>query len=284
MSCYGWEQGTIKLPPAAAKSLRTKLNQHTEQRNAEAMTSVAGFYEHKGSGGRTPETFRAAMNDWDRNEREKIDKLRRRQYGGFSTETDRSRAAADAHEDAYEFVYRRMSKHELGKPLQRDLKAAFPKPPKTGAFTYGVGGEAVIAIDGNTVEWHVPENNHAVDRAREHPTARVFFGELSKVKWTKGTGGKITGNNEYNRDQTDVGGGANYEVGGYGPLGDPYFMTDAQKKGLAESAAKWRTKPGNAGKCGMRTVVNGRRTGPPCKNARHGCPAHGARPASYRGF
>ena len=48
---------------------------------------------------------------------------------------------------------------------------------------------------------------------------QVFFGELAKVRWTRGTGSVFTGNDEYNQDASYEGGGANYVTTAYGPVG-----------------------------------------------------------------
>lgn len=72
--------------------------------------------------------------------------------------------------------------------------------------------EATIRFNNKTriVVWEVGENNHACDRAREERAAVLFFELLGKVKWTRGTGGEIIGNDEYRREQEFAGGGANY--------------------------------------------------------------------------
>jgi hypothetical protein len=43
----------------------------------------------------------------------------------------------------------------------------------------------------------VPENNHAVEHASLNPVYAIFFKELDKVKWTRGTGGELTQGSEY---------------------------------------------------------------------------------------
>lgn len=68
-----------------------------------------------------------------------------------------------------------------------------------------------------TVEWSVDENNRARERARRHPLSVAFFAALDRVTWTRGSGGQIVGNDEYNRDSMAAGGGGNYVIDEYGP-------------------------------------------------------------------
>lgn len=56
---------------------------------------------------------------------------------------------------------------------------------------------------------------------RGHPLATVLFRLLNKVQWTRGSGGEIVGNDEYNRDSTHVGGGSNYVKDSWGPKSNP---------------------------------------------------------------
>jgi hypothetical protein len=80
-------------------------------------------------------------------------------------------------------------------------------------------GDARIVLDNENqqVTWIVPENNHAREHAHDHLLARALFRALGNVKWTRGSGGVIVGNDEYNRDSREMGGGGNYEVAYYGP-------------------------------------------------------------------
>jgi len=101
-----------------------------------------------------------------------------------------------------------------------------PKAPKRSQFTplktntesVPVGDEAGISFDKKrrVVIWNVSENNHAVERAHEHSTGKEFFKLLGRVEWTRGTGGEIVGNDEYNREASHEGGGGNYVTGRYG--------------------------------------------------------------------
>jgi hypothetical protein len=86
---------------------------------------------------------------------------------------------------------------------------------------YAVGWEATITLDhkARTVTWDVGENNHACESARAHPMGEAFFKALGRITWTRGSGGKIVGNDEYNRHEGrgEEGGGGNYVTAEYGP-------------------------------------------------------------------
>ncbi|MFL0579589.1 hypothetical protein [Dietzia sp. 179-F 9C3 NHS] len=78
-------------------------------------------------------------------------------------------------------------------------------------------GDAEARLDGRELLWSVCENNHAVDHAHESWLGEALFAHLRTVKWTRGSGGDIVGNDEYNRESTFAGGGANYVTASYGP-------------------------------------------------------------------
>lgn len=73
--------------------------------------------------------------------------------------------------------------------------------------------------NGRTVTWSVSESNHACEFARETFLGRVTFEELGKVDWGRSGGGVIVGNDEYNQDSKNAGGGANYIKDVFGPAG-----------------------------------------------------------------
>jgi hypothetical protein len=80
-------------------------------------------------------------------------------------------------------------------------KKDFPKATKaTASFRVGYEGNIHLNADKRVVTWVVSENNHAVDRAHEEPMARVFWRALRNVNWTRGTGGRLWGSDEYADD------------------------------------------------------------------------------------
>lgn len=111
-------------------------------------------------------------------------------------------------------VVRKDGKLSLKKPLKKDW------PMATNKTRYFSIGEASITFSDDakkTVIWDVPDNNHAPERAREHSVAKALFHALDRITWTRGSGGVISGNDEYNRENCESGGGSNYTVESYGP-------------------------------------------------------------------
>jgi len=130
-------------------------------------------------------------------------------------------------------------------PYEDGKRSAKPKSPKKKQFAYlplntataiPVGDEAGISFDKKTrvVTWSVSENNHSVDRAHNHPTGKEFFKLLSRVVWTRSTGGQIVGNDEYNREARGEGGASNYVTSRYG-------VAEKEFKQSFASMRSWRS-------------------------------------------
>jgi len=101
--------------------------------------------------------------------------------------------------------------------LRSPRKQDFPDPKQSMTQFDAEDGRIHLDNDKRTVTWNVPENNHACDRARESYMGQLLFRLLGQVKWTRGSGGEIVGNDEYNRDARYEGGGANYVKNRFGP-------------------------------------------------------------------
>lgn len=109
-----------------------------------------------------------------------------------------------------------------GAPLKPKKKDFAPLVATKVASVSADGDEGCVSFDAKKrlVVWRVSENNRAVERARESNIGRLFFDLLRRVKWTRGTGGSITGNDEYNREDDSPGGGGNQLKESFGPLGE----------------------------------------------------------------
>lgn len=118
-----------------------------------------------------------------------------------------------------------------------------PRPPQKqntgmlGATTTEFrAGVATAVFDSATgkLTWDTGEGNNAVDRAHKSWLGETLFAELGKVKWTRGTGGWFTGNDEYNQEHREEGFGGNYVTRAIGPVGaenhpdrvDPFTKSD----------------------------------------------------------
>ena len=115
------------------------------------------------------------------------------------------------------------------KYLNHENRTKRPLKPKKKDFATKIdrknlgfsSGDFCISFADNqkTIHWEVYENNHARDHAHAHPVAKALFKLLKDVNWTRGTGGTIVGNDEYNQDTDYAGGGGNYITDSFGPIG-----------------------------------------------------------------
>ena len=200
MSCHEWEHGEIKLPTGVAAKLKAHLNVAAD-RHIDALVKETG----------------AA---WDQLKAVTPSK-RQEVYFRLQISED---ASMLLQRHTYNEQTRRWDTKFAKPTLAAIKKSVVDRVAPWGAgdnapkyLTFKLGCEASITFKGaNTVVWDVPENNHAVERANQHPLAEAFFDYLERrVEWTSRSGGTIVGNNEYNRDDQDAGGGANYVVREY---------------------------------------------------------------------
>jgi len=196
VSRYEWERGTLQIPRDQWPKFRSTI---IEAYNAHRMNHL-----------RTAERLHAWV---------KTNRLRGESY---SSAVNRGiDALRVSQEDSWE-----IERLILKRPKERGETDRLRKPTKRAlgllAITKSANiylGEASIQLQNSSreVTWHVPENNHAREHARRHPVAQRLFSALRRIRWTRGSGGVITGNDEFNRDCDYDGGGANYVVAEYGP-------------------------------------------------------------------
>jgi hypothetical protein len=214
MSHYDWESGSFKLSCKEYGRFKKALR---DQWNASLIAAHKKAVEIQQA---LLKKFKGKRNvDWHK----ALDEYRiTRYYDSWSGHAVTDRITDLDHG---QLIWKALAvKGDDGK-VQRPLKPKkkdFPLATnKTRGFSNTDWHEGTVYLDDKTrtVEWDVEENNHACDRASNSTLGRIFFELLNKVVWTRGTGGEIIGNDEYNRDVEDeyAGGGGSYVKRRFGP-------------------------------------------------------------------
>jgi hypothetical protein len=207
MSRYDWESGTLTIPTKAWKPLRDGLtkafNAHQAQCLRAALQVHALVSEWKQTAPRGKFTVGQAMTALH-------DNPRHRQLFDFLDD--------DVYYAVKKSLCGKLDNGQLDeKKLRVPKKNDFPLAVSTKTKNYPAGCEGSIHLDHEKHElyWSTGENNHAVERARDSVMGRALFALLAKVEWTRGSGGEFVGNDEYNRESRNDGGGANYVTARY---------------------------------------------------------------------
>ena len=193
MSCNNWERGTITIPTKEWAKFRTALITAWNARQTGYFTTAKLLHAQlkddiKGKRGST-------------RQKALVQALERR--------------CPEHHEDNSTVRDMVVSCKWEGGKRTYELKG---QPKKKDAQILPTSKDADLHLDeagiylrnkGRTVTWDVSENNRAVERANDHPIAKKLFRLLDSITWTRGTGGEIVGNDEYNQDNRDSGGGGN---------------------------------------------------------------------------
>lgn len=195
MSCNGWESGTILLPRQSVAGVRKVVREAVNELHAS--------------------NYRKARELWQRHGTE----LRRSVVAAQEKGTPYANfwGIVDEADETYEVMDALRKAAEAGKAPKHD----FVRPhATTRAMTTVELHVASIRFDGRKLHWAVGWNNHAREEAHEHLVVAALFKTLDRLAWTRGSGGVIVGNDEYNRDNVDAGGGGNYITFAFGPLGE----------------------------------------------------------------
>ena len=226
MSTYEWEAGTLTIPAAQwasfRKGLLTEWNDHQDHVLGSAKTAhKAAVAAGKGKRGKSRTTaMKAAVaktcggrtNDW----------------GEFDSRTSGGHDSYDSNRDMFETV-----SGLLWKGWGKDAK--FQSPQKKDLPFVAISKDATLDLGeasvtfrnaGRTMTWDVPENNHACDAAKAHWFAKKLWAAVNRITWTRGTGGEIRGNNEYNEEDE------------YGHRGGSYVVATYRMKTAAEKKAE----------------------------------------------
>ena len=194
MSCYEWEEGTIVIPSKVWADTKKRIRESYNRWVETEFAAARAFYE-RFKGKKQPKFGTPEADAWDEG------KFRFRKLFYHATK-----------KDDRGFVIPLESPRA---PRRADYPLA-----NTRTTTFEVYGEEFgfgFDNDKRAVGWSVPENNRACESARQHVLARDLFRILGSIEYTRGTGGKIVGNDEYNRENSHEGGGANYVKDEVGP-------------------------------------------------------------------
>ena len=209
MSKYEWERGEIKLPSAVAATFRKEFAAYVNGRIDRAFELIQKAHERvmvEYKGKRNVD-FRKALGIATG----ELFAQNTHLFGGLD---------ADALDREFGYNINHIyfgNDPERVRPMKPTRVRFTVKLQPTKKMKYS-DGEFTIALDGRWVCWRVSENNHAVENSHDHPVAAQFFGLLGEVPWTRGSGGEIFGNDEYNSDpENGSGAGGNYVTHSYGP-------------------------------------------------------------------
>jgi len=194
MSCNEWEEGQIKIPSKAWVDTKKRIREAYNKWVNDELEAAKAFYK-RFKGKKAPKWGESGYEAWD-----------------------------EAQGRFYKLFVHPTKKTEQGWIVQ--LKS--PRSPRRVDFplatnrteSFDVYNEEFgFGFDNKTrsVCWHVDENNRSCDKAHKHILARQLFTILSMIDYTKGTGGTIVGNDEYNREDRYDGGGSNYVKRSFGP-------------------------------------------------------------------
>lgn len=201
MSFYAWESGTIVLPSVAVKPLRDKLNA-TLNANRTALWVAAKLVSAQLRKSRMKESHRVPF------------------VIGDAIAAAGVRLSESQLEDLHNVIV--IGSGPAGYAAALDRAVGAKGTSSTNSWT--VGGGASITLDGRNLRWEVRNNDRSVERAHAHPLGATLFRQLDRITWTRGTGGELIGNDEYNQDNQDSGGGANYVTHSWS------FQTKAQRE------------------------------------------------------
>ena len=217
MSCNQWESGSLKVPSAEWAPLKKRFIEAWNAEVTKRFELANELHAHLVVAGKGKRKFdyEKAARDWAESQQDS----RRAHYLMFSHDNERQ-------ERAYAVITRVLPYTEgAARKPRKPLKKDFPFVRSNAvdfqsASVMDWDGRLSFKNETRTLEWEVYENNRAVDRAWEAPLGRALDNALGKVTWTRGSGGKFIGNDEYNEDADYEGGGGNYVTRRYGPLGD----------------------------------------------------------------
>lgn len=178
MSTYEHESGVIKIPAKAWPTFRRNMIKAWNDQYEilfRCATKVVQDLRKAGKGKRNFD-FKAAWH-------KKFDEME-----------DKELLIHDQLE-----IVKRLAALVDGKPSRLPQKKDLPLKPISRGATLQWEEACLVLVDSRReMRWGVSENNHACDNAWDHPMGKILDQELKRITWTRGSGGVIEGNDEYN--------------------------------------------------------------------------------------
>ena len=260
MSCYNWEQGSIKIPSKQWKRFRDSIvgvANERQERLYNAALKIHKALSDKAFRDKVKDIVRAynkkqkvkdrvklssvtpnaifdalndsygygplcrALKDHDYSLQAAVFPDPRPSYGGHEDHNNYYDDKPAVEEALFPYIlnekgWRTNKRKRLVKPKKKDFAKVSPTKVTTlqadsGSLTFEHASKRIV--------WRVDENNRAVESARASWLGEALFDALSAVSWTRGSGGKFIGNDEYNRHEGAEyeGGGGSYVTAEYGP-------------------------------------------------------------------
>lgn len=257
MSCYGWERGQITLPSAEVAGLKAVLRDYVNALHAEVRAEAVRVHKDVFKSTRSESLYQQRFAEWQR--------------AAWASPSPSNGMRVTSSESRRTLVRTLVAEvlnpacrgGAINQPTVADVDRVVARATNRTATFPVISGrghrEASVSFNGRVVTWDVPENNHSVDNARESEAAGLFFAALGRVKWTRGTGGAIWGNNEYNEGEHGYGRGPDYMGDTFGPLGEAATVAKYRAQGFDLKTAKSLAKPAPARARGIHSTFGGSR-------------------------
>lgn len=208
MGHWETEHGEIILPSAEFAAVRQAVQKAVHEHQTRVFDETQVFWKGLTRKEQTDPAAYEAARERHRKERNRLTESALRGWG--------RRSVTPHAEEIIEDVDWRLTLQRGGAPA-RVLKSDIPFP--TNRTTEFQAGEGSVTFDKerNAVLWETGQYRRVIDRAHNSPAGSALFEAVRKVKWTRGTGGVLHGNNENHSEESSEPG--DYVTTAYGPIG-----------------------------------------------------------------
>lgn len=220
MSRYEWEHGSLIIPPRDWSKLKETVQAAHNKMQDAAFLYATHLYDEllaRAQGKRDFDFYTEAEQILYSARTQPIPSQSAALRAAWSAAL---RTGVDDYDVLYALFPPTLGLPQNRRPTQPERKDFPLANPETRKFNLRHEASITFSSDEeHTVTWDVGENNHAIENAHRIPLARIFWQAVSRIQWTQGSGGTLSGNNEYHRGSRTEESGANYVTRRYGPLG-----------------------------------------------------------------